>query len=206
MIKNLVYDFGKVLVDYDYFVVLDELFATHGQAEDFYRHLMDDGWNECLDREEQPFEQIIHNMQQAMPQYEKEIQGFGDRYTEFVLGEEKGMRTLLSRLKQEGYKLYGLTNWCSKVHITMRQYPIFQLLDGRLISSEEHLVKPEAAIYERICSKFGLKAEECVFADDKKENIEAARQYGMHGIVFSDVQQYERELMDILAKTGTVAK
>ncbi len=200
MIKNLIYDFGKVLVDYDYFVVLDELFASHEQAEDFYRHLMDDGWNERLDREEQPFEHIIRNMQQAMPQYEKEIQGFGDRYTDFVLGEMKGMYHLLTSLKEQGYKLYGLTNWCSKVHLTMKQYPIFQLLDGRLISSEEHLVKPEAAIYERICSKFSLKAEECVFADDKIENVEAARAYGMHGIWFKDAKQYEMELKDILAR------
>ncbi len=201
MIKNLVYDFGKVLVDYDYFVVLDELFATHEQAEDFYRHLMDDGWNERLDREERSFEQIIRDMQQAMPQYEKEIQGFGDRYTEFVLGEMEGMRSLLSRLKEQGYKLYGLTNWCSKVHITMTQYPIFQLLDGRLISSEEHLVKPEQAIYERICRKFNLKAEECVFADDKIENVEAAKAYGMQGIWFKDTKQYEVELKNILACT-----
>ncbi len=200
MTKNLVYDFGKVLVDYDYFVVLDELFASHEQAKDFYRHLMDDGWNERLDREERTFEQIIRDMQHAMPQYEKEIQGFGDRYTEFVLGEMEGMRSLLTRLKEQGYKLYGLTNWCSKVHITMTQYPIFQLLDGRLISSEEHLVKPEQAIYERICSKFNLKAEECVFADDKIENVEAAKAYGMQGIWFKEAKQYEAELKDILAR------
>lgn len=200
MVKNLIYDFGKVLVDYDYFVVLDELFSTHEQAEDFYHHLMDDGWNERLDREEHPFEQIISDMQAAMPQYKKEIQGFGDRYTEFVLEEVKGMRPLLTRLKEQGYKLYGLTNWCSKVHITMTQYPIFQLLDDRLISSEEHLVKPETAIYERICSKFNLKAEECVFADDKIENVEAARAYGMQGIWFKDAKQYEMELKDILAR------
>ncbi len=201
MIKNLLYDFGKVLVDYDYFVVLDDIFASHEQAEDFYSHLMHDSWNERLDREVRPFEQIICDMQQAMPQYEKEIQGFGDRYTEFVLGEMEGMRTLLTRLKEEGYKLYGLTNWCSKVHITMTQYPIFQLLDGRLISSEEHLVKPEQAIYERICRKFNLKAEECVFADDKIENVEAAKAYGMQGIWFKDAKQYEVELKNILECT-----
>ena len=68
MIKNLVFDFGKVLVDYDYFIVLDKIFATHEQAADFYFHLMTDKWNERLDREETPFGQIIEDMQQAMPQ------------------------------------------------------------------------------------------------------------------------------------------
>lgn len=36
MIKNLIFDFGRVLVEYDYFTILDKIFATHKQAEDFY--------------------------------------------------------------------------------------------------------------------------------------------------------------------------
>ena len=202
MIKNLIFDFGKVLVDYDYFFILDQIFASHEQAEEFYRHLMDDRWNERLDREDRTFEQIISDMQQAMPQWHDEIQQFGDRYTEFVLGEMKGMRGLLVRLKAEGYRLYGLTNWCSRVRVTMMQYPIFQLLDGRIVSSEEHVVKPEEAIYELTCMKLGLKPDECVFADDKTENVEAARAYGMCGICFKNAAQYEAELRDIIAEKG----
>ena len=202
MIKNLIFDFGKVLVDYDYFAILDKIFATHKQADDFYNHLMTEKWNERLDCEESPFEQIISEMQQVMPQYTKEIQLFGNRYTDFVLGEVKGMRALLVKLKSEGYKLYGLTNWCSKVHVTMKQYPIFQLLDGSIISSEVHLVKPTIAIYESLCRKFGLKEDECVVADDKIENVEAARQFGMKGICFSNVMQYENELRNIICSCG----
>ncbi len=200
MIKNLIFDFGKVLVDYDYFIILDKVFATHEIAEDFYFHLMEDQWNERLDREDTPFESIVEDMQQAMPQYKEQIRLIGELYPELVIGEMEGMRDLLVRLKSEGYRLYGLSNWCSKVHITMKQYPIFQLLDGRVISSEEHLVKPSREIYERICTKYGLKAEECVFADDKIENIEAARRFGMHGIWFKDAVQYETELRQILSE------
>ncbi len=202
MIKNLILDFGRVLVEYECFTILDKIFATHKQAEDFYHHLMAEKWNERLDCEESSFEQIIHEMQQAMPQYTEEIQQFGNRYTEFVLGEVKGMRALLVKLKSGGYKLYGLTNWCSQVHATMKQYPIFQLLDGRIISSEEHLVKPTVAIYERLCHKFELKEDECVFADDTIENVEAARKFGMEGICFKNAMQYEEELRNIIRGKG----
>ena len=202
MIRNLIFDFGKVLVDYDYFFILDQIFTTHEQSLDFYNHLMGDRWNERLDRMDRTFEQVIGDMQEAMPQWRDEIQQFGDRYTEFVLGEIKGMRALLVRLKSEGYKLYGLTNWCSRVYATMEQYPIFQLLDDRIISSDEHLVKPNADIYECTCRKLGLKPEECVFADDKMENIVAARDYGMFGICFKDAVQYENELRGIIAENG----
>lgn len=202
MIKNLIFDFGRVLVEYDYFTILDKIFVTHRQAEDFYHHLMVEMWNERLDCEECSFEQIIHEMQQTMPQYTKEIQLFGKQYTDFVLGEVKGMRALLVKLKSEGYKLYGLTNWYSKVHVTMKQYPIFQLLDGRIISSEEHIMKPSIAIYERLCHKFGLKKEECVFTDDTIKNVVAAQNFGMEGICFKNAMQYEEELRNIIYRKG----
>ena len=204
MIKNLIFDFGKVLVDYDYYVVIDKYFATHAESEQFYDHLMNDKWNERLDRESRTFPQIIADMQEAMPQWKEQIAQFGAHYTEFVLGEIPGMRELLTNLKAEGYRLYGLTNWCSCVHQTMQQFPIFSLLDGRVISSEEHVVKPEREIYDILCSRFHLRPEECVFADDREDNIEAAKAYGMHGIVFKDCQQYKAELSAIFAREGSL--
>lgn len=127
---------------------------------------------------------------------------FGDHYPEFVLGEMKGMRSLLVRLKAKGYKLYGLTNGPSRIHATMKQFPIFQLLDGQVISSEEHLIKPELAIYECICERYGLIPAECVFADDKLENVESATAYGMQGICFKDATQYELELQALVSRLG----
>lgn len=202
MIRYLIFDFGKVLVDYDYYSILDKIFATHCQAENFIQRLISEKWTIRIDREDHRFEQTISEMQQTMPHYRNEIQVFGDRYTDFVLGEIKGMRALLVKLKAEGYKLYGLSNWCSKVHITMQQYPIFQLLDGWGVSSEEHIVKPSEAIYERVCQKFGLKAQECVFADDLMANVEAAQKFGMHGICFENTGQYETELRCIISQEG----
>ena len=104
------------------------------------------------------------------------------------------MREVLTKLKQCGFKLYGLTNWSSTVYPVMQRFEIFNLLDGQIISSEEHLLKPEPAIYHRLFEKFGLKAEECIFADDRTENIEGAKAVGMDGIVFKNAQQYVKEL------------
>lgn len=80
----------------------------------------------------------------------------------------------------------------------MAQYPIFQLLEGQVISSEEKIIKPDRAIYERFCQKYNLKPEECLFADDRIENVEAAQRFGMQTICFEDAAQYERELRKIV--------
>ena len=92
---------------------------------------------------------------QIMPQY-KGRKNCSPGFNEFVRGEKVRVCTLLTQLKAEGYHLYGLSNWC-KVHETMAQYPIFQLLKGQVISSEEKIIKPDRAIYERICQKYNLK-------------------------------------------------
>ena len=66
------------------------------------------------------------------------------------------MRDLLTRLKADGYRLYGLTNWSKEVYAVIEKFDILQLMDDRLISSEELLIKPDVAIYDRLCEKFGL--------------------------------------------------
>lgn len=202
MIKNLIFDFGKVLVDFDYFTILDQVFPTHQQAEDFYNLFVEGNWGEKLDLEQSPLEQIALDMQRAMPQYKDEIHIFFNRYTEFIIGEIKGMRPLLVRLKAQGYHLYGLTNWCHKVHETMKQYPIFQLLDGAVISSEEHIIKPDHTIYNLLCQRYQLTPTECVLADDRAENVKAACECGMQGILFDNACQYEAELQNIISVNG----
>ena len=120
MIKNLIFDFGKVLVDYEYFETLDQIFKTHEQAEEFYHLLIDGKWNENMDRGDS-FEDTFCKMQQIMPQYKNEIAVVAQRFNEFVRGEKEGMRDLLAQLKSEGYHLYGLSTWCTKCHEAMAQ-------------------------------------------------------------------------------------
>ena len=199
MIKNLIFDFGKVLVDYDFEAFFRHYIPDTARRRAFTPVLYNEEVQHLLDREEQPFDNIIEDLVRKHPAFEPEIRIFQQHYCELVTYEVAGMRELLARLRQEGYRLYGLTNWCRKVYHTMEQYGIFRLLDGQVISSEEHIIKPEPGIYHTLFNRFGLVPEECVFTDDRPENIEAGRALGMEGIVFRHTAQYERELRDIIA-------
>ena len=194
MIKNLIFDFGKVLVDYDFETFFRKYIPDAERCRAFAPVLYNVEVQQLLDREERPFDEIMEEIISKNRDFEPEIRSFIANYTEVVTGEVKGMRELLTQLKAEGYKLYGLTNWCSKVYQTMEQFEIFRLLDGYIISSEEKVIKPEAEIYERLFGRFGLKPEECIFTDDREENIEGGRRLGMDGIVFENAKQYEAEL------------
>ncbi len=192
MIKNIVFDFGKVLVDYDFMQLLDGHFGSDVERkEQFCRLFLDQRFIDRCDREEIPFADIIEEEKKAHPELANDLQFFFDYYADFVLGEMPGMKDLLGLLRRKGYRLYGLTNWCSAVYEVMRRYEeIFSLLDGRIISSEEHVIKPEKKIYEILCNKYGLKAEECLFADDKPVNVDGARKAGLNAVVFTDAESF----------------
>ena len=195
MIKNLIFDFGKVLVDYDFVRIIHSFFPD--QAEDLTadcRLILDSDFMDRCDREDEPLEEIIAEEKRKHPHLATQIQLFYDRFDEFILGEMEGMRSLLQQLKQKGFRLYGLTNWSHLVHGVMRKYEIFSLLDGSVISSEEHVIKPEPEIYHRLCRKFDLRPEECFFADDKLVNVEGALRVGMKAAVFTTAEQYVRDL------------
>ena len=199
MIKNLIFDYGKVLVDYDFEAFFRKYIPNTERCQAFTPVLYNEELQQMLDREERPFDVIMEDWIENHKEFEHEIRYFNEHYPEIVTNEVEGMYELLTQLKAEGYKLYGLTNWCSKVYLTMAQFPIFKLLDGQIISSEEKVIKPEPEIYQRLFDKFNLKPEECIFADDRAENIEGGSRLGMDGIVFKDAKQYERELREYLA-------
>lgn len=199
MIKNLIFDFGKVLVDYDFAAFFRKYIPDPQRCKAFVPILYNEEVQRSMDREMIPFEEIIDNIVREHPEFEPEIQIFNQHYPEIITQEMPGMRELILQMKQEGYKIYGLSNWCSKVYLTMNQFEIFQLLDGYIISSEEHVIKPEPAIYQRLFDKFNLRPEECLFADDKEENIIGSRAMGMEGIVFQNAAQYAKEMRAIIS-------
>ena len=199
MIKNLIFDFGKVLVDYDFLDFFAKIIPDKERCSAFGALLNTVHFANIIDREERPFEETMEDFIGHHKEFEKEIRVFMEHYPEIVKCEMPGMRDLLTKLKAEGFKLYGLTNWCSKVYLTMQQFEIFRLLDGQVISSEEHVIKPEPEIYKILFERFGLKPEESVFTDDRAENIAGGRAMGMKGIVFENAEQYERELRTIIA-------
>lgn len=200
MIRNLIFDFGKVLVEYDYERFFRSYITDPDRLGEFIPVLCNDALMDRIDREEVPFNDTLEEFISGHREFEGELRYFMEHYPEIVYGEVPGMRELLASLKAEGFRLYGLSNWCSKVHLTMALYSdIFGLLDGYVVSSQEQVIKPEPAIYQRLFDKFDLKPEECLFADDKPVNIEGARRMGMPGILFKDALQYEKELRELLS-------
>jgi HAD superfamily hydrolase (TIGR01509 family) len=72
------------------------------------------------------------------------------------------------------------------------KYEAFSMMDGIVMSGEELIAKPDLRIYKILLERYGLKAEECIFIDDRKENIIAGEQVGIRGIIFEDCEQVKQ--------------
>ena len=193
MIKNIIFDYGGVLLDWNPHYLYGPYFGDKEKAEWFINNVITEEWMRRLDIGED-FQLCVREQQAQYPDYAEAIGMYDTHYQEMIPGEIEGMRELLCRFKDGGSRLYGLSNWSYKVYEAIRKYPIFSLLDGMVISSDVHLLKPDSRIYQCLMEKYGLQNEDCVFIDDRKDNVEAAQKLKMQGIVFEDALQLRLKL------------
>lgn len=96
---------------------------------------------------------------------------------------------LLETLKDSGYKLYYLSNWSRAGHdlcVKSGAFDILKYFDGGIFSYEVGLMKPDKRIYELLLSRYDINPQNAVFYDDRKENMDAAKDVGIRGgVVFT---------------------
>lgn len=195
--KNIVFDFGGVLVDWNPHHLYDKYFGSREKAEWFLNNICLYSWNLQMDGGK-PFAEGVAELQAEYPEWSEAIAIYHTRWIEMMNGEIEGMASVIRRLKMAGYGVYGLTNWSAETFPMVRDtYPVFQEFDGIVVSGEEHLLKPDAAIYKCLLERYALQVEESLFVDDNADNVVGARNVGMKAIQFTSAVELERELKDV---------
>jgi putative hydrolase of the HAD superfamily len=76
--------------------------------------------------------------------------------------------------------------WSDLRRVVVDRLALDTAFDTMVISAEEGVVKPDRRIYEIAVVRLGVALDEAVFIDDMEQNVEAARAYGMRGVLFRD--------------------
>jgi epoxide hydrolase-like predicted phosphatase len=84
--------------------------------------------------------------------------------------------------------------------IFVEVYQFHKIVDEMIISAEERVAKPDRRIYEIAAEKLNIQPDEAIFVDDLPENIEAANDFGMHGILFENNEQVITKINQLLAE------
>ena len=199
MIKNVIFDIGNVLIDFDWDGFVRRLFKD---ADEKLISTLDEAvWGgrrwDRLDAGDDP-EKVISSIIKHAPEHEQELRlifkNVGD-----TLKKRPATYSWLKDVKSRGYKIYYLSNYS---HYVMKANPevldFLPLMDGGVFSCDVKLTKPDPKIYEIMAEKYNLIPSECVFIDDLERNVQAAKDFGFNAIQFVTLKQAQEDLNKIL--------
>ncbi len=194
MINTIILDIGNVLAHFRWKEYLEDCGYSQEKRERIANATVLGGfWNEW-DRGVRDEEEFIAESIAMDPEMKQEILTFYDSFDKIVR-EYEYSADFVRRLKENGYKVYLLSNF-SKKHFELSK-PHFKFLnyvDGGIISYQVKIIKPEPEIYQTLIEQYQIVPEEAVFLDDLLANLEAAKPFGFHTI---RVQNQEQTLKDL---------
>ncbi len=198
MIKTIVFDIGNVLMHFRWNAYIRSLYPE-SKAKKITQAIWAENCWEALDREIEDEAVIRARMIQQAPMYEEEINYALDHVGECMSKADYAIEWIQT-LKQEGYNVLFLSNYSQFLMDACPEVLDFlPYLDGGVFSCDVGTIKPEYDIYGVLLELYNQNPEECVFIDDKEANILAAKEVGMHGIVFTSYEKTSKELADFLS-------
>lgn len=192
-IKNIIFDFGGVLVDWNPIYLFSKEFEDEAKMNHFLENVCTPEWNMQQDAG-RSLAEATKLLQQEHPEYKDLIELYYGRWEEMLGGDIQENVRILKELKQK-FPIYGLTNWSSEtINIAYDRYDFFEHIDGIVVSGDEKLIKPDPRLYEILLDRFNIKANESLFIDDNAQNIDTAQNMGFHTIHYTPNTDLEKEV------------
>ena len=195
MYKNIIFDFGGVVVQFNPKDFLMDHFMNKRAEEIVYELTFGSQEWQDLDRgiitREEGNAAMLENAARVNRVFE--VQTVIDEWPAILRTKESTVHTM-QKLKAAGYRLYYLTNIPADIMDELRQREWFSLFDGGVASCDVHLCKPEPTIYTTLMQTCNLAYDESIFIDDNKVNAQAAYNLGITGILYKNPKSFERAL------------
>ena len=188
-VEALLFDLGKVLVDFDFELGLQHFVARSALSRhEFERVILDREW---IQRYETGAitSADCHRYLREHGRLEMSIDEFHHAWSAVFLPELLVPETLLAKLKTR-YPLILVSN-TNESHATYiaRTYNVFDYFDRKIFSHEVGAMKPDRKIYDVAIAAAGKPAEALFFTDDRAENIESALNLGIQAHHFRSVDE-----------------
>ncbi len=193
-IDTVIFDVGNVLYRWDLRCLFQKLIDDADELNWFLLNVVTPEWHFQHDAG-RPLADMLPERIAQFPQYEAHINAYAARFNETIPGPVAGSLALVEQLAANGVSLFGITNFGSEFWQGFRPTAaIFDHFSDIVVSGDEKLLKPDAAIYELALKRFDVGADQCLFVDDRLENIEGAEAQGIKGHHFQDSVMLEQEL------------
>lgn len=184
--EAVIFDLGGVLVDWNPHHLYRHLIPDEAERCRFLAEVCPQSWNERQDAG-RPVAEATAERAALFPEHAELIAAYYGRWEEMLAGAVAGSVAVLEALHARGVPLYALTNWSAELFpVARRRFEFLQRFRGIVVSGEEKLIKPDAAIFELLCRRHGLTPARTAFIDDNPANVEAARRLGFVVHAYAD--------------------
>jgi len=195
--KNIVFDLGGVVVDWNPERLMQEYTGDPEMPvvlfkKGFFREFWPDYDRGTIDQA---------GMVKEMSRFSGRCYAECWDFVEFIkhsLRDIPRTQRLIKELSGRGYRLFCLSNMSLEFYDYLKDREVFRYFEGRIISAQEKVIKPEKEIYQILTDRFQAYPDDTLFIDDLQENIDAARQLGFHTVHFADKEKGYREIREIL--------
>lgn len=193
--KNVIFDFGNVVIRWNPFRALSGIFADEIEMTQTLKKIGFYEWNLAQDMG-RSWEEGIEIAERDLPEYAHIFRAYFDglhpAHNELVPGTSE----IIQALDVKGVNLYGLTNAArASFDVVKSVAPVIGLMQDVVISSEEGIAKPDARIFELCLNRNGLDRTETLFVDDSLANCESAEQLGIAAHHFGDAAGLQADLV-----------
>lgn len=208
MIKNIVFDVGNVILNFDYRKVIDQ-FTNLEEEKEFIMNniihspewlgfgLIDTGYITKKEAIEIVKDRTNHTNDDL-------IENFWNNYNNYAI-IDNDVLNLIKKLKEKSYSIYLLSNINEYTYNFVKKSGLFDIVDGYVLSYQEHQIKPYVSIYNTLLNRYKLNPSECIFIDDNEKNIKTANDLGMIAKkVEPDNYKSVRNVIDELLKSDLV--
>lgn len=197
MIKNVIFDMGNVLLDFDPCTQLNAACRSDEAKQTLIKELY--GGEEWIQRDlgNITLEELYSGVAARIPQeYHEDLRRCIDIWHEFMIPLD-GAKEFLQKVKENGFRVYILSNASEDFYTYFTKHFDLDFFDGYVVSADIHIIKPDERIYRYILEKYGLKAEECLFIDDREDNVQGAESVGIKGFRFRNNYDEIGRLLDL---------
>lgn len=179
MIRNVIFDMGHVLFWYRPQEACRALYKNERDAQALYRAFFGgQAWVE-VDHGRLDGEAFTGTVKALLPaRLHAAVDALYRGMPENILVPVEGMDALVDRTLNRGFRVYLLSNAGKFMSRRRDVIPHIGRFHGVMFSGDEGMVKPDPRLYGQLTARYGLKAEECFFVEDREDNLQAAAALG----------------------------
>ena len=183
MIKNIIFDLGNVIINYDQDKIINNFTIDEDEKIFIKEKIFKSPEWKLLDLGQITNNVAIEEIQKRNDiKYNKLINIFlHEWYKTQPINED--IVEIAKKLKERNYNIYVLSNMAKETYEYFKNIDFFKVCNGIVISSHENVKKPDERIFNTLLTRYKLNPKECLFIDDDDTNksYDTANKIGILG-------------------------